>query len=209
MSDSGSSQPPIIVGITGASGAIYAERLLQFLSSNGTPTHLVISPAGALVIREELGKSVCPDHPDVSVFGADPEIVRSYPVRDFAAPIASGTFRTAGMVIVPASTGTLGAVASGISDNLIRRAAEVMLKERRRLVVVLRETPLSLIQLENCVSLARAGATILPASPGFYHGVSSVDDLVDFVLTKTLDQFGIDYDRIRRWGESSRKALSS
>ncbi|MDA0837746.1 MAG: UbiX family flavin prenyltransferase [Planctomycetota bacterium] len=193
-------EKPVVVGITGASGAVYAERMLQFLSAARIPTHVVISRAGALVIEEELGKKINSESPDVSVLGADPEIVKAYSIWDLAAPIAS-TFQARGMVIIPASTGTLGAMASGIADNLIRRAGEVMLKEGRKLVLVLRETPLNLIHLENCVTLARAGATILPASPGFYHGVTKLDDIVNFILTKALDQLGIDSKLIQRWGQ--------
>lgn len=159
-------EKPVVVGITGASGAVYAERMLQFLSAARIPTHVVISRAGALVIEEELGKKINSESPDVSVLGADPEIVKAYSIWDLAAPIASGTFQARGMVIIPASTGTLGAMASGIADNLIRRAGEVMLKEGRKLVLVLRETPLNLIHLENCVTLARAGATILARRAG-------------------------------------------
>jgi 4-hydroxy-3-polyprenylbenzoate decarboxylase len=193
-------EQPVVVGITGASGAVYAERMLQFLSEARIPAHVVISRAGALVIEEELGKKIDSESPDVSVLGADPEIVKAYSIWDLAAPIASGTFQSRGMVIIPTSTGTLGAMASGIADNLIRRAGEVMLKEGRKLVLVLRETPLNLIHLENCVTLARAGATILPASPGFYHGATDLDDIVNFILTKTLDQLGIDSKLIQRWG---------
>ncbi|MDP6502471.1 MAG: flavin prenyltransferase UbiX [Planctomycetota bacterium] len=194
-------EQPVVVGITGASGAVYAERMLQFLSKARIPAHVVVSRAGALVIEEELGKKIDSESPDVSVLGADPDIVKAYSIWDLAAPIASGTFPARGMVIIPASTGTLGAMASGIADNLIRRAGEVMLKEGRKLVIVLRETPLNLIHLESCVTLARAGATILPASPGFYHGVTELEDIVNFILTKTLDQLGIDSTLIRRWGQ--------
>ena len=200
MSDNPSRQPPLIVGITGASGAIYAQQMLRHLSEQRIPTHLVISQAGAIVIKEELGLEISAEEPDVTVLDADPEVVRSYNIRDFEAPVASGTFPAAGMMILPCSTGTLGAIASGISDNLIRRAAEVMLKERRRLVLVLRETPLNLIHLENCVTVTRAGATVLPAAPGFYHGVESLEDLTRFMITKILDQFRLDSGLIKRWG---------
>ena len=170
MSDNPSQQPPLIVGITGASGAIYAQRMLRHLSEQRIPTHLVISQAGAIVIKEELGLEISAEEPDVTVLDADPEVVRSYNIRDFEAPVASGTFPAAGMMILPCSTGTLGAIASGISDNLIRRAAEVMLKERRRLVLVLRETPLNLIHLENCVAVTRAGAPAV--------GLTGADDRI-------------------------------
>ena len=123
------------------------------------------------------------------------------PVRfkNVAAPIASGSFRTAGMMLVPASTGTCGALANGISTNLVHRAAEVCLKERRKLVLVPRDTPLSTIHLENLLKLSHAGAVILPAMPGFYHRPETIRDQVDFVVTKLFDQFDLDVDLIRRW----------
>ncbi|MBI2191353.1 MAG: UbiX family flavin prenyltransferase [Planctomycetes bacterium] len=205
----GTSQPvqlPLLVGITGASGMPYAQRLLRYLSQRRIPTHLVVSPAATLVIAQELGLAISPEKPDVRALGADPEIVQAYHHQDFNAPMASGTFRTAGMAVIPCSTGTLGAVANGVADNLIRRAAEVVLKERRPLVLVLRETPLSLVHLENAARATRAGACVLPACPGFYHGVQTVDDLVNFVVTKTLDQFGLESDLILRWGTEKRRS---
>lgn len=201
MPETEPSQPPVLLGITGASGAVYAERMLQALSRHRIPTHVVISKTGAHVMGRELGRDVSADAPDVAALGADPEVVKAYGISDFEAPMASGTFRSAGLIVIPCSVGTLGAIASGLADNLIRRAAHVMLKEKRPLVLVLRETPLNLIHLENCAALARAGATILPAAPAFYHGVRSVDDLIDFVLAKALDQLGLDLGLISRWGE--------
>jgi len=201
MPETEPSQPPVLLGITGASGAVYAERMLQALSRHRIPTHVVISKTGAHVMGRELGRDVSADAPDVAALGADPEVVKAYGISDFEVPMASGTFRSAGLIVIPCSVGTLGAIASGLADNLIRRAAHVMLKEKRPLVLVLRETPLNLIHLENCAALARAGATILPAAPAFYHGVRSVDDLIDFVLAKALDQLGLDLGLISRWGE--------
>jgi len=201
MPETDPSQPPVLLAITGASGAVYAQRMLQALNRHRIPTHIVISKTGARIVGRELRREVSADAPDVASLGVDPEVVKAYGISDFEAPMASGTFRSAGMIILPCSTGTLGAIASGLADNLIRRAAHVMLKEKRPLVLVVRETPLNLIHLENCAALARAGATILPAAPAFYHGVHSIDDLVDFVLAKALDQLGLDLGLIPRWGE--------
>jgi 4-hydroxy-3-polyprenylbenzoate decarboxylase len=200
------SRLPVIVGITGASGAVYAERLLRHLSRHRIPVHLAISVAGTRIVAKELGRSLSSESPDASAFGVSPDTIKTYGILDFDAPMAGGTFRSAGMIIVPCSTGTLGAIAGGMADNLIRRAAQAMLKEKRPLVLVVRETPLSLIHLESCLKLAHAGATILPACPAFYHGVASVDDLVDFVLTKALDQLGLDLGLIKRWGEGPNPA---
>ena len=197
---------PLVLAITGASGAIYATRLLQVLLETGREIHLLISPSGAAVIEQELRRSVSLDRfdarmllPDVSSDNAQGTI-RYHHYADFMAPPASGSFLTAGMVVCPCSGSTLSGIAHGASTNLIQRAAEVHLKERRPLILVPRETPLSLMHIDNMRKAAEAGAVILPASPGWYHGVESLQDLVDFVVARILDQLGIPHQLMKRWG---------
>lgn len=195
---------PVVIGVTGASGAAYAVRLLEVLRVTGHHVHLSISPSGRDVIREELGRAVDLDdfHPEQLLPGDDARGKISYfHWQDYSAPMASGSALTAGMVICPCSGGTLSAVASGTSGNLIQRAAEVHLKERRKLVLVPRETPLSLAHIENMRQVTLAGAVVLPASPGWYHGVSGVGDLVDFVVARICDQLGIEHSLTKRWGQ--------
>ncbi|HET6328393.1 MAG TPA: flavin prenyltransferase UbiX [Planctomycetaceae bacterium] len=192
----------VVVGITGASGAAYAKRLLEVLLNAKVRVHLTISQAGAQVLLTELGLRC-----DLQKF--DPraldlqhgtEHLIYHHSSDYTASIASGSFLTSGMVICPCSMGTLAGVANGLSTNLIQRAADVHLKERRKLVVVPRETPLGSIQLENMKRLADAGAVVLPAMPGFYHLPKSIDDLIDFVVSRICDQLGIDANLVGRWG---------
>ena len=192
-----------VVGITGASGATYAARLLDVLTAAGCDVHLTVSPAAALVIEQELGIHVDLDDFDPFVLFDDRDRdgeVFYHRHDDLMAPIASGSFLNDGMVICPCSGGTLSAVVHGTSANLIHRAAEVQLKERRPLVLVPRETPLSVTQLGNMHSVAQAGAIILPAMPGFYHGVTVVQDLVDFVVARICDQLDVENHLIDRWG---------
>lgn len=213
----------IVVAITGASGATYAVRLLEVLSASGCNVYLAISGAAQLVLKQELDLSVDLDHFDAAMLmldgGANPKDrklqgIRALAVgsgepgklhychyRDQMAPIASGSFLTDGMVVCPCSGGTLSSIVHGTSANLIHRAAEVHLKERRKLVLVCRETPLSLVQLGNMKRAAEAGAIILPASPAFYHGVKSIRDLVDYVVGRICDQLGIENSLIERWGK--------
>ncbi|RUL81930.1 UbiX family flavin prenyltransferase [Tautonia sociabilis] len=189
--------------MTGASGAPYAVRLLRVLCASGRTVHLTISPSGAHVLREETGIAPAQSSSrfDPAVFGAlGPGRVVYHHHADFTAGIASGSFPTAGMVVCPCSMSTLASIASGMTTNLIARAADVHLKERRRLILVPRETPLSLIHLENMASVTRAGAVVLPAMPGWYHHPTALDDLVDFVVARILDQLGIGNELIRRWG---------
>jgi flavin prenyltransferase len=196
----------LVLAITGASGAQYAIRLLEILLASGRKVHLVVSPAGAQVLRTEMGLSVDIDKFDTGQLGLGDRSVRDALVyhhyQNYFAPIASGSFLTAGMVICPCSMGTLGGVANGLSSNLIQRAADVHLKERRKLIVVPRETPLGSIALENMKKLSDAGAVILPAMPGFYHRPQSIADLVDFVVGRICDQLGVtvEKDLFRRWG---------
>lgn len=197
-------QAPLVVGITGASGAPYAIRLLEVLLAAGREIHLAISPSGQAVIEAEVGRRI-----DLDAFRLDTLLGKAPPAtgtlhyhhyKNLMAPIASGSFLTAAMVICPCSGSTLGAVAHAIGENLIHRAAEVHLKERRKLVVVPRETPLSLPQLKNMQALHEAGAVVLPASPGFYHGADTVADLVDFIVARICDQLGVANSLISRWG---------
>lgn len=194
----------IVVGITGASGAVYAVRLLEVLFAAGRDVHLSISPSGRDVVQQELDRTV-----DLGSFQPEKLVPRAadhlrrlhyHHWQDFTAPIASGSHLTAGMVICPCSGTTLSAVASGASGNLIQRAAEVHLKERRPLVLVPRETPLSLPHIENMRRVTEAGGIVLPASPGWYHGVKSTDDLVDFVVARICDQLGIENKLVDDWG---------
>jgi 4-hydroxy-3-polyprenylbenzoate decarboxylase len=185
---------PIVVGVTGASGAIYAQKFVQYVLASGHEVHLAVSPAARLVLREELGEESRDPWGDVHR-----DRLHIHPDRDFAAPYCSGSFRHRGMVIIPASMGTVGAVAAGVAANGIHRGAEVALKERRPLIVVPRETPLSVIHLENLLRLARAGAVVLPPSPAFYQHPSTVGDLVDFVVSRVLDALGIANELYPRW----------
>lgn len=195
---------PLALAITGASGAVYGVRLLEVLLDSGYEVHLTISPSGQVVIAQELNRTV-----DLDNFTLDsllPGAPRSSTVRyhshkNFLAPIASGSFLTGGMVICPCSGSTLSAVVHASGSNLIQRAADVHLKERRRLILVPRETPLSSRQLENMRLASDAGAVVLPASPGWYHGVNSLQDLVDFIVARILDQLSIPHTLIKRWGD--------
>lgn len=194
---------PLVLAITGASGAVYARRLLQVLLDSSHEIHLTISPSGQEVLRQELACKVDLDDFDAqSLLGetvADDRL-KYHRYNDYLTPIASGSFLTSGMVVCPCSGSTLSGIARAANSNLIQRAADVHLKERRKLVLVPRETPLSLPQLENMKLAHQAGAVILPASPGWYHGVRSPDDLVDFIVARILDQLEIDNSLIERWG---------
>jgi 4-hydroxy-3-polyprenylbenzoate decarboxylase len=193
--------PDLVVAMTGASGAPYAVRLIQVLCHVGRTVHFSLSPSAAQVLHEETGRAADLDQFDPASFGElSPGRLVYHHYQDFMAGIASGSFRTAGMVIVPCSMSTMGAIASGTSTNLITRAADVHLKERRTLILVPRETPLSLIHLENMLKVTRAGAVVLPAMPGWYHRPTRLDDLVDFLVGRICDQLGIPNSLIRRWG---------
>jgi 4-hydroxy-3-polyprenylbenzoate decarboxylase len=196
---------PLVVAITGASGAPYAVRLVEMLLEADREIHLSISPSGQAVIGEELGRRIDLDRfriDDLLGTTASHGRLQYHHYKDLMAPIASGSFLTGAMVICPCSGSTLAAVAHSMGENLIHRAAEVHLKERRKLVVVPRETPLSLPQLKNMQSLHEAGAVVLPAAPGFYHGATTVADLVDFIVARICDQLGVHTSLIRRWGET-------
>jgi len=195
---------PIVVAITGASGAAYGVRLVEVLLAAGREIHLTISPSGQAVFETELGRRIDLDRFDLAALlgKAAPTAGRCtyHHYKDLMAPIASGSFLTAAMAICPCSGSTLAAVTHAMGENLIHRAAEVHLKERRKLVVVPRETPLSLPQLKNMQAIHEAGAVVLPAAPGFYHGAQTVADLVDFVVARICDQLGVANALMRRWG---------
>ncbi len=194
-----------IVGLTGASGMRYALRLLQVLAAEVKELHVVISDAGRRVLAEEEGISVgLSGEKLLQHLGISPSGAVFHSPRDIGASIASGSYRVDGMVVVPCSMGTLAAISHGMSTNLIQRAAEVMLKEHRPLIVVPRETPLSEIALRNMLRLSRAGARLLPAMPGFYHRPATIDDLVNMLVMKIVDQMGLQVDLVERWKERPR-----
>ena len=223
----------LVLGITGASGSIYAIRLLEVVIAAGYDVHLTITPSAQQVLKQELELSVDLDNfkPSSLLLGdgvdtsdsklsmmrqsagissgdsnvlsfnvGEPGAIHYHHHANMMAPIASGSFLTAGMVICPCSTGTLASVVNALSTNLIQRAAQVHLKERRKLIAVPRETPVSTPQLECMLRASQAGIVVLPASPGFYHGVKTIQDLVDFVVARICDQLGIEHGLIRRWG---------
>ena len=225
---------PIVLGITGASGAVYTTRLLEVLVATGFDVHLTISPSGQAVLKQELDIAVdlnkfrqshlMPDRdkntldknvnvtPPLTYVSDEkgnvqpranckPGQVIYHHFHNFMSPIASGSFLTAGMIVCPCSGSTLSAIANAAGNNLIHRAANVHLKERRPLVLVPRETPLSLLQLENMARASQGGAIVLPAMPGWYHGVTTLQDLIDFIVARILDQLGIEHTLMRRWGD--------
>ncbi|MEY8750853.1 UbiX family flavin prenyltransferase [Alkalicoccobacillus gibsonii] len=199
-----SSQGPYIVGMTGASGGIYGIRLVQELLGTGHDVHLVLTEATWQVFQAEMKLDISNrDQVLDELFNERQENLHVYDLHNYAAPIASGSFRTKGMIVIPCSMGSLSGMAIGASGNLIERAADVMLKEKRPLVIVPRETPLHQIQLENMLTLSKAGATILPAMPGFYHNPTTMEELIDFVVGKALDVLGVEHELFKRWGSES------
>ncbi len=197
----------LVLALTGASGAPYGVRLLEVLLRAGRTVHLVLSPSAAQVIEQELDRRVCLDRfALVDLIGEaaaafDADQVRYHHFMDFQAGIASGSFLTGGMIVCPCSMGTAAAIAHGLSQNLIHRAADVHLKERRPLVLVPRETPLHLIQLRNLVACVEAGAVVLPAMPAFYTRPQSLQDAIDFIVGRICDQLGIEHHLLPRWSE--------
>ncbi|HEX2202504.1 MAG TPA: flavin prenyltransferase UbiX [Longimicrobium sp.] len=197
---------PVTFGITGASGAPYAVRLLRALVETATPVRLIVSGYGLRLLAEETGI----DGIDaLKAATGDWRQVELYDALDRGATPASGSAPSRGMVVCPCSMGTLASIAAGTSRNLVERAADVALKERRPLVLVPRETPLSLVHLENMTRLTRAGATILPAAPGFYHRPRSIDDLVDFVVARILDHLEVEHSVGRRWKSGERQGTGN
>ena len=198
----------VTLAITGASGAQYGLRLLEVLVQKGFEISLLLSSAGRIVINTETGLHVSEDIEEQREFfrtltHASEKQILMYSKEDWFASVASGSSAPANMIICPASGGTLSAIACGASNNLIERAADVVLKERRKLIMVPRETPYSSIHLENMLKLSRMGVVILPASPGFYSSPQSIDDLVDFVVARILDQLGVDQGLVPRWGRDA------
>ena len=217
---------PLVLAITGASGAVYAVRLLQCLCDAQVPVHLVMSPSAATVIQQELQLDIGPkrDRIDMLLKYCWPDLatqnqwrprsaqqvvkdlgcITFHDYQNYMTPIASGSFLTRGMVICPCSGATLSGVVHAAGNNLIQRAADVHLKEHRKLILVPRETPMSVFQLENMQLAAQAGAVVLPAMPGWYHNVRSVVDLIDFVVARILDHLQVPNTLMQRWAENSR-----
>lgn len=208
---------PIIVAISGASGTVYGIRTLQFLLENNYKVELVISESATKVALDEINlylstspeilkEQVLSYFENVGIKNVDSKmrnLLNVWAHNDISASISSGSYRTSGMIIIPASMGTVGDIACGTSRNLITRAADVCLKERRNLVIVPRETPLNTIQIENLLKLSKCGAIIAPASPGFYHEPKELIDSVDFVVGKVLDLMGVENALFKRWKEEA------
>ena len=192
----------VFLGVTGASGAPYAARLLRALTDAGCEVGLSASAAGVEVLATELyGDAGLPREEVLERLTGGAEGVSVYAINDYKSPYASGSAKVDAYVVCPCSMSTVGTLATGAMANLIHRAASVALKEERKLVLVPRETPLSLIHLEGLTTLKRAGATIVFAAPGFYHGAETIDDLVDFVVGRVLDQLGLEHTLVKRWGQ--------
>lgn len=195
----------ITIAITGASGSAYALRLLECLVAANYQIYLLCSSAAKVVFDTEVGIKV-PSSPDaasrffIEKFNAKPEQIIMFGKEQWFSPVASGSAAPKAMVVCPCSTGTLAAISQGMSDNLIERAADVVIKERGQLILIPRETPYSTIHLQNMLSLSQMGVTIMPASPGFYHNPESINDLIDFMVGRILDHLGIDQTIMPRWG---------
>lgn len=192
-------RPRIVLAVSGASGAPYAARCLETLLARGVDVHLIRTKAAARTWSLEVGPEFPGPLPPHS------GTLTTYPDQDVGAGPASGSFRHDGMVVVPCSMKSLAAIAQGMADSLLTRAADVTLKERRRLILVPRETPLNLIHLENMKKVTLAGGVILPANPGFYHNPQSIQDLIDFVVQRILDLLGIEAEMVPRWQEPESK----
>jgi 4-hydroxy-3-polyprenylbenzoate decarboxylase len=204
----------VTVAITGASGADYGIRLISWLNQAGYHVHVLVSDAARVVIATESNLEL-PKSPSrqkdelVKQFNLNPELISCWSHNNWSSPVASGSSAPDKMVICPCSTGTLSAVATGASNNLIERGADVILKERGTLVVVPRETPYSMVHIENMRRLTEAGGIVLPASPGFYHKPGSISDLIDFIVSRILDKLNIDNQLSSRWGYSDKQAESA
>ncbi len=223
MNSQRETEHPLVLAITGASGAVYAVRLLQCLCEAQVPVHLIMSPSAATVIDQELHLDVGPKRDRVDLLlrycwpdsatqqqwkprssdqvEQDLSCVTLHDYQNYMTPIASGSFLTRGMVICPCSGATISGVVHAAGNNLIQRAADVHLKEHRKLILVPRETPMSVFQLENMHRAAQAGAIVLPAMPGWYHNVRSIVDLVDFVVARILDHLQVPNTLMQRWSE--------
>jgi 4-hydroxy-3-polyprenylbenzoate decarboxylase len=197
------SDRPLVVAITGASGAPYAVRLLEGLVAAERKIQLIVSSHGLRLLRTEtniMSLDALREHVGLKAWDA---FVTTFDDADRGAPPASGSALSAGMIVCPCSMGTLSAISLGTSRSLVERAADVALKERRRLLLVTREMPLSAIHLENMLRVTRAGALVMPAAPGFYHRPSSIDDLVNFVVARVLDHFDVPHALSARWGSEA------
>jgi flavin prenyltransferase len=191
-----------VIGLTGASGVVYGIRLMEELLEAGVYVHLVVSDAGWRVLKDELHWDVTRRAAALDQrFGKYSGSYEYHPNQDIGASIASGSFRTRGMVIVPCSMGTLSGIAHGASDSLLERAADVMMKENRMLILAPRETPLHAIHLENMLKLARLGVRMIPAMPAFYYQPRTLEDIVNFQVGKIMDIMGIDHNLFQRWGD--------
>lgn len=198
----------VILAFTGASGAPYGLRLLEMLLQGGCQVDLIFSKAAHMVLAMETDLNLPARPADIAEFFQERHQVSADQLRvfgrdDWMAPAASGSHTAGAMVVCPCTSGTLAAIATGMSDNLIERAADVMLKEQRKLILVPREAPFSAIHLENMLKLARLGVCIMPANPGFYYKPDSIDDLVDFVVARLLDHLAIEHDLLPRWGQGN------
>jgi len=198
--------PPVILALTGASGVQYALRLMQCLLDAGTPVYLMVSKAAQIVLSMETELKVPAKSAEMArffteLYKAEAGQLEVFSQEQWTAPIASGSHKAMSMVVCPCTTGTLAAIANGNSDNLLERAADVMLKERRQLIMVVRETPFSHIHLENMLRLSQAGATIMPANPGFYNNPTKIEEIIDFMVSRILDHLKIEHALTPRWGE--------
>ena len=196
---------PITIALTGASGAQYGLRLIECLIQRKQNLYLLFSKAALVVIATETDINLPNQPKKIEEFlshryGAKPNQIKVFSQEQWTSPVASGSSKSDKMVICPASSGSLASIANGMCDNLIERAADVFLKERRQLILVHRETPLNAIHLQNMLTLTNAGAVIMPASPGFYHKPTSIDDMIDFIVARILDHLGLDQDMVQPWG---------
>ncbi|MEW8536754.1 MAG: flavin prenyltransferase UbiX [Candidatus Thiodiazotropha endolucinida] len=202
------SQDPVAVAITGASGSAYALRLIESLIAADRDIYMMISQAGQIVLKMESDLEL-PGQPAemervlMERFNARADQLRVFGRQQWMAPVASGSNPPGAMVVCPCTTGTLSAIACGASNDLIERAADVVLKERRKLILVVRETPFSEIHLENMLKLSRMGALIMPANPGFYHNPTTLQEIIDFMVGRILDQLDIDHRLMPRWGATT------
>lgn len=198
-----------IIAITGASGAIYGMRLLEYLVKNGLTVYLTVTKEAWWILKDETGlfrdgtEDETEDEINSSLceyYGVSEEILHYYDENNMKAPVASGSFRTDGMVIVPCSMKTVASIASGVSSNLVGRSADVILKEKRKLIIVPRETPLNTVHLRNLLTLSEMGIHIIPAMPAFYNKPATIDDMVEFIVGRILDALCIDNNLYARWG---------
>lgn len=196
-----------LIAITGASGSAYALRLIEVLIKKGFPLYIIISKAGQIVLRMEAGLDI-PANPFKSEkwfnkrFNTYPGQIRVFGKEDWSSPVASGSNPPDAMIVCPCTSGTLASIANGLSENLIGRAADVIIKEQKKLILLIREAPFSVIHLKNMLLLAKTGVIIMPANPGFYHSPKSINDIIDFMVARILDQLEISHTLMTPWGNS-------